>query len=94
MYSFGILLYEIVCLKNAFSEMNPAQIYADVSRNRRPSLFFSGAGVFKSLIQRCWAQDPKDRPTFKDLVNELQESQYLKGVDQNEFTQYVEYILS
>lgn len=95
MYSFGILLYEIVNLKNAFYGMKPPDIYYDVSKNKRPSLLFSKSGVFKSLIQRCWAQDPNKRPTFKELITELQDKKYItKDVNQDEYMQYVKYIIN
>jgi hypothetical protein len=37
----------------------------------------------KSLISRCWAQNPDDRPSFSDIMTELKgiEFKILPGVD-------------
>ena len=46
------------------------------------------------MIERCWSQDPKDRPTFNEILEELKNNQdfITDLVDENEFINYVEFI--
>lgn len=37
----------------------------------RPEFNTSITDSYCSLIERCWSQDPKDRPSFEEIVNEL-----------------------
>lgn len=32
---------------------------------------FAGLDDYVGLLQRCWAQDPAERPTFEDCIHEL-----------------------
>lgn len=34
---------------------------------------FAGLDDYISLLQRCWVQEPADRPTFHQIVPELRE---------------------
>lgn len=49
---------------------------------------------FKSLIEKCWAQKPFQRPTFDDILLELRENpEYITELyDENEFLNYIDYI--
>lgn len=49
---------------------------------------------YKNLIERCWDQDPKKRPSFDQIVEELKtdEDFITEFVEQEDFFDYVEYI--
>lgn len=51
-YSFGILLYELVFMERSFPGLKPIQIWNKVANNKRPQLPFFNSNVFKSLIER------------------------------------------
>ena len=92
-YSFGILLYELVFMKRAFQGLKPVQIGFKVSQNDRPYLPFLTTNVYKSLIKKCWAQNPENRPTFNEILNELKKSKYItKNVKHDDFMKYVQLI--
>lgn len=39
-----------------------------------------GMALYLSLMGRCWAQRPEDRPTFSDIINSLRCASWLLGV--------------
>ena len=96
MYAFGVLLYEIICMKKAFQGLKHFQIAYKVAHRERP--IFSASkkdDVFKPLIERCWDQDPFRRPTFNDLLDELKDDDYMTiDVYQKEFKKYVQLVQS
>ncbi|XP_029369285.1 atrial natriuretic peptide receptor 1 isoform X2 [Echeneis naucrates] len=75
-YSFGIILQEVALLRGVFYldsvTMSPKEIIQAVCQGAspvlRPSLCFQthseDLGV---LMQRCWSQDPGDRPDFSTI---------------------------
>ncbi|KAK8841964.1 hypothetical protein M9Y10_026920 [Tritrichomonas musculus] len=92
-YAFGILLYELAFMKKAFVGMMPFQIGYKVTNNERPPLDLSKSksNMFISMIEKCWAQDPKKRPSFKELLVELQDKKYLsKDINQGEYKKYIQ----
>ena len=47
---------------------------AIVSQGLRPALALPESGSppsLLSLIQRCWDPDPEERPSFEDIIQEL-----------------------
>lgn len=76
-YSFGILMYEIITGEEAFS---------DIIHNKQTTIFNFGMKItqgvrpkfsrpikpkMKKLIEQCWSHDPHKRPTFKEIFNKL-----------------------
>jgi hypothetical protein len=76
-YSFGMVCYEILTGHVPFSDNdNPNDIKRKVLNNcERPTLPSTCPPKLKALIERCWAQNPKKRPTFGTICEELK---YLK----------------
>lgn len=74
-YSFAIVLWEIAYRQIPFQNMTDFDIMVGVVRGVRPTIDPAveiPAGWFE-LMQRCWAQNPSDRPTFAQLTQELAE---------------------
>ncbi|CAJ1945872.1 unnamed protein product [Cylindrotheca closterium] len=74
-YSFGCVLYTLCSLKVPFrsfaaKENELEEFKAMVIAGERPSLKCIPCPLVRSLIQDCWAQDPLDRPTFNEIVEE------------------------
>lgn len=67
-YSFAIVLWEMLALKTAFEKYSRERHYKEIIvEGRRPKLSRSWPFVIKNLLQRCWAPKPSDRPTFQSV---------------------------
>uniref|UniRef100_A0A8C4QFW9 Receptor-interacting serine-threonine kinase 2 n=1 Tax=Eptatretus burgeri TaxID=7764 RepID=A0A8C4QFW9_EPTBU len=77
-YSFGIIMWEVLSRKRPFEEaMELLQVMFSVRLGSRPPLEAVPAEVpnrefFVDLTNRCWAQEPQDRPTFSNCVTGLE----------------------
>ena len=71
-YSFGIILWEMLTGEKPFAKMNAAQLAIAVcQRGERPPLPKDCPEKLKNLIQSCWNQDPERRPRFTDIMNSI-----------------------
>ncbi|KAL3942924.1 MAG: hypothetical protein SGBAC_002952 [Bacillariaceae sp.] len=72
-FSFGVILYEICSLQSFFSsDTNLQSFERHLLSGERPLLDRTIACLkTRNLISSCWATDPKDRPTFENVVDSL-----------------------
>lgn len=76
-YSFGIILFEIICGHCAYPELvNGKLTVLELTRkvvheDCRPAFRIPIKHPLKALIQRCWSRNPAERPTFEELFNKL-----------------------
>lgn len=80
-YSFGVMLYEIVTGNLALRELNQVQIPVFISQGKRPEIPKSVLPFAKALIERCWAQDPAQRPSFTEIYDDLLKENFLLFAD-------------
>lgn len=92
-YTFGIIAFEIMSDVKTYnnSEFN---IQKDVESGARPSFIKQVPDCYKRLIEKCWAQDPKERPTFEYIVNELRNNPEFitENVNKEEYDNYIQMI--
>ncbi|KAJ4891050.1 Protein kinase superfamily protein [Raphanus sativus] len=70
-YSFAIVFWELLTNKIPFKGKNNIFVAYAASKNQRPSLDNLPAEV-GSLLEACWAADPKARPEFKEITVSLE----------------------
>ncbi|KAK8457402.1 hypothetical protein SEVIR_3G180400v4 [Setaria viridis] len=72
-YSFGLLLWELVTGSLPFEDMTPLQAaFAVVNKNLRPVIPSSCPAAVKFLIEQCWSWQPEKRPEFRQIVSILE----------------------
>ncbi|GLC42068.1 hypothetical protein PLESTB_001064600 [Pleodorina starrii] len=73
-FAFGVLLHEMAVGRKAFGEYSPAQILAGRVTGQLqlvwPPEVEVAAGV-RELAERCMRTDPEERPSFREVVEEL-----------------------
>ncbi|XP_078604038.1 uncharacterized protein LOC144877852 [Branchiostoma floridae x Branchiostoma japonicum] len=73
-YSFGVLLWETITRRKPYENApNSAIISLAVSSGQRPDIALiptdrSDVEAMSKLMQACWSQEPKDRPSSKDCA--------------------------
>jgi serine/threonine protein kinase len=71
-YSFAMVLWFVFALEPPFALYTEKMILDRVcQRGYRPKLFASWSPRLSKLISRCWSENPKDRPSFSTVTNEL-----------------------
>jgi serine/threonine protein kinase len=97
-FSFGLILYELLSGKPGFDCDTPApslmkQIVVD---NVRPDIPDFVCDDVASLIEDCWAENPDDRPSFVDILFRLDrmDFQITPGVKSGKVRRFVEAVKS
>ncbi|KAH9748720.1 protein kinase domain-containing protein [Citrus sinensis] len=73
-YSFGLILWEMVAGTIPYEEMNPIQAaFAVVNKNLRPAIPGDCPPAMAALIEQCWSLQPDKRPEFWHIVKVLEQ---------------------
>ena len=77
-FSFGILLYQIISRKNPYHEVNDDKgaFYAAVKKGERPELPKEGSATtafyyLRLVMEACWDGQPDKRPSAENLLKYL-----------------------
>jgi len=71
-YSFGVILWELSTLQQPWAGMNPIQVVGAVGfQHRRLPIPENTDPSIANIIQACWRTDPRQRPSFSDIMQEL-----------------------
>ncbi|XP_027121659.1 serine/threonine/tyrosine-protein kinase HT1-like isoform X3 [Coffea arabica] len=89
-YSFGIVLWELLTALIPFDNMTPEQAaFAVCQKNERPPLPSTCPLAFRHLINRCWSPNPNNRPHFEEIVSVLERYAESLEKDPEFFSSYV-----
>ncbi|GAB4826963.1 hypothetical protein Ancab_033844 [Ancistrocladus abbreviatus] len=81
-YSFGLILWEMVAGHIPYEDMNPIQAaYAVVNKNLRPTLPAECPPAMRALIEQCWSSQPEKRPEFWQIVKVLEQFESSLALD-------------
>ena len=89
-YAYGILLWELYTQLMPYTNMKLLQIAVGVlNRKLRPELPSNTEAKYKRLIQSCWAQNMKDRPTMQQVRTLLETGDLVvPGTDKVKFKEW------
>jgi serine/threonine protein kinase len=91
-FSFASILFEIVAGEPAFALSRfPLPVLKKVTTGQMPAVPDKCGDFFQKLIRECWSLDPANRPTFKDILERLDEKGFdvLPGADVSVVREYV-----
>ncbi|KAJ6685252.1 SERINE/THREONINE-PROTEIN KINASE TNNI3K-RELATED [Salix purpurea] len=71
-FSFAIVLWELVTAKVPYDSMTPLQAALGVRQGLRPDLPQNAHPKLLDLMQRCWETVPDKRPSFSEITVELE----------------------
>ena len=89
-YSFGVMLYEIVTGQLAFRHLNSIQVTRFVLSGKRPEIPGNVLPFTRGLIEWCWSGNPSDRPSFDEIFSELQRQKFriFRNVNSRDVSKY------
>uniref|UniRef100_A0A0E0LKG9 non-specific serine/threonine protein kinase n=1 Tax=Oryza punctata TaxID=4537 RepID=A0A0E0LKG9_ORYPU len=71
-FSFGIVIWELLTRKLPYEDMTPLQAaVAVVQKDLRPVIPADTHPTLAGLLQKCWQKDPALRPTFAEILDIL-----------------------
>ncbi|KAK7329824.1 hypothetical protein VNO77_24004 [Canavalia gladiata] len=71
-YSFGIVMWELLTGNEPYADMHCASIIGGIVNNTlRPQIPTWCDPEWKSLMESCWASDPAERPSFSEISKKL-----------------------
>eukprot|EP00928_Gymnodinium_smaydae_P001579 TRINITY_DN10576_c0_g1_i3.p2 TRINITY_DN10576_c0_g1~~TRINITY_DN10576_c0_g1_i3.p2 ORF type:complete len:313 (+),score=74.80 TRINITY_DN10576_c0_g1_i3:1078-2016(+) len=73
-YSFSMVLFEIISREIPFEDENPARVGALTLAGKRPDLEAvpeDCPSILRELMIRCWDQDPAARPAFNEILETI-----------------------
>lgn len=81
-YSFGLMLWEMVSGSIPYEDMTPIQAaFAVVNKNLRPAFPKDCPPAMRALIEQCWSTQPEKRPEFWQVVKVLEQFEVSLALD-------------
>ncbi|KAL9666091.1 hypothetical protein QQ045_000413 [Rhodiola kirilowii] len=71
-FSFGIVMWEILTGEEPYADMHCGAIIGGIVKNTlRPPIPQRCDTEWKNLMEQCWSPDPEERPSFTEIANKL-----------------------
>jgi serine/threonine protein kinase len=95
-FSFALILYEIMACYPLFSaELSLPQLTLKVAKEESADIPRRTMPFVQDLIRKEWSSDPAERPSFKNIFENLRGHEFCiiqEGFDRNEVASYIEWI--
>ena len=93
-YAFSLVLYEIVTNEKPFNKIEIFELWSKIHECYRPEIKPDVPEVYRRLIEKCWAEEPMNRPSFDEILNELKNNHdfITDSIQEKEFLKFVKYI--
>lgn len=73
-FAFGTLLYELVLLCKPFKNVSRECLIWRVGSGHLQPLSLLPRDRLRGIIQRCWQLSPDSRPTFKNILSDVEQN--------------------
>ena len=83
-YSFSLCLWELWAMSVPFNELGLGAmevLLQVVNDDKRPTMPADIPPAFAELVSKCWATEPGERPTFADVVADIEVFTEMSGAD-------------
>lgn len=77
-YCYGLLAYEVITGLIPYFGFTCHQLIVNLQQKYRPQIPNDVPFVLKELIEKCWNNDPKERPTFEQIYMFINNTVYLE----------------
>ena len=93
-YAFALIAYELIVNEQPFKGDNLFMLFQKVKNGFRPEFDGLIEDCYQSLIERCWSQEPSERPIFDEIKEELKNNDEFINDEINEevYYEYIKYI--
>ncbi|WCJ29589.1 Protein kinase superfamily protein [Euphorbia peplus] len=79
-YSFGVILWELVTCQIPWKGLNPMQVVGAVGfQNKRLEIPEDVDPSVSQIVHDCWQREPQLRPSFSQLISRLRHIQHLNA---------------
>lgn len=73
-YSFAVIVWEAMAWSEPYPNMSSKQVMKEVAmRGLRPPVPKDCPAAFRALLGRCWTEQPQDRPSFPDILDQMEQ---------------------
>lgn len=93
-YAFSMIVYIIVTGTVPFCNVTSViALMKKLQTGERPEIPEDTPDAYVSLLERCWAQDVSERPSFEEIKNEIRTNDGFlnEKIDRNEFKKFVDF---
>lgn len=95
-YSYGIILYEIITNENPFKEINNTSELFHKYRyeHYRPNIPSNIPIAYRTLLENILNKEINERPTFDEILNELRTDRRFitDSIDEESYQEYISYL--
>ena len=70
-FSFGTVMWELYTRAPVFDKLPQLAVYQAVIGGNMPDVDDNCHPTYKQVMQSCWLRNPKDRPSFQNIIESL-----------------------